>query len=282
MATLTWVGGGSNLASDRSDWSPSSTPQAGDTLYMDGGTMNVSDNVLPGNTLLIGSTDGTFYAPDTINLSPGTTHLGFDSGVSNPEPGNGPVTVNVPKHSKWSGEFGAGPYGDGVTVQGDGKFENTGTTFVDNQVIIGVPVIGSGSFRSNEAHFTGEKLEFMTSVSSGQNVWVGGYAQYGGQFGTLQVDDPKDFHASVTLSFGEVILEGLKASSYSFQNDMLTLYNGNKPAFHMRMTMDTTSGENGPQDFGVSQVAGAVNVHADSTSYSTRDWASGTLLPVHG
>ena len=58
MATLSWVGGGSNQASDPNDWVDTSTnlpaaPQTGDTLSdtIDGSTINITDNALAGNGL---------------------------------------------------------------------------------------------------------------------------------------------------------------------------------------------------------------------------------------
>jgi hypothetical protein len=42
MASTTWIGGGNNEASNQNDWSPTRTPQPGDTLTMSSGTMHVS------------------------------------------------------------------------------------------------------------------------------------------------------------------------------------------------------------------------------------------------
>jgi hypothetical protein len=183
------------------------------------------------------------------------------------------VNVNLEAGSEWVGGFNLGP-GSRVNVQGSGQFYNQ-SSHVNGTAIIGVPVIGTGVFNVYEAHSLG-KLEFMRSVSAGQHIADSGYELYGGQFGIVQVDNPATFHASVTLGFGEVILEGLKASSYSLKNDLLTLYHNGAVVDAMRMDLQTINGS-APVAFGVSQTASGVVVHADGASYHD----GGTLLPIH-
>ena len=43
----TWIGGDNNQASNPNCWSPTGLPQAGSTLDMTGGTMNVDGYTLP-------------------------------------------------------------------------------------------------------------------------------------------------------------------------------------------------------------------------------------------
>jgi hypothetical protein len=51
MTNRTWVGGRNNNDTNPNDWSPNGVPVPGDTLSMLGGTMNVRDNNLAGDTL---------------------------------------------------------------------------------------------------------------------------------------------------------------------------------------------------------------------------------------
>ncbi len=60
--SLTWVGGGDNLASDPTDWSPAVAPAPGDTLTMPSGTMNLVDNALAG-------TSSRFPLPGPVSIS---------------------------------------------------------------------------------------------------------------------------------------------------------------------------------------------------------------------
>jgi hypothetical protein len=63
--TRTWIGGGNDRASNANDWSPTGAPQPGDTLTdpVNGSTINISDNVLRGDTLSI------LASGVTLNLS---------------------------------------------------------------------------------------------------------------------------------------------------------------------------------------------------------------------
>jgi hypothetical protein len=46
MANRTWIGGGNNKASNPKDWTPYGTPQSGDIVIIDHGTVNVSGSEL--------------------------------------------------------------------------------------------------------------------------------------------------------------------------------------------------------------------------------------------
>jgi hypothetical protein len=132
-----------------------------------------------------------------------------------------------------------------------------------------------GGFSLGPAHSFG-KLEFMHSVSAGQTVTDSGYELYGGEFGVVQVDNPAQYHASNVLGFGEIILEGLRATSYSYKNDILSIFDGRSVIDTLKLAVQTINGS-APVAFGVSQVASSVVVHADGSSYHD----GGTVLPVH-
>ena len=147
--------------------------------------------------------------------------------LTNGTPGWGDTTVNLADHSKWVGGFHAGVYGGGLLVQGPGQFANTSSIVGNGRATIDADVAGTGTFDVTSYRGSG-RLEFMRSVSSGQSITVETNTYYAGgrTYSTLQVDQPESFGASVSLGYGEVILNALKADSYTFRNDLLSLYDG--------------------------------------------------------
>jgi hypothetical protein len=192
----------------------------------------------------------------------------------------GSVTINLADNSKWIGSFNGGAYGVAEAVVqatggGSGTFDNTNSTSFSS-MIVDANVVGTGIFSVVAGHVS-PKLEFMHAVGAGQSIDIGG-GGYGDAYGTLLIDDPQAFHASVTLGFGDMILEGLKATSYSLAADILALYNGNSVVETVKLSLLAfTAAENEPSDFGVSQTASGISVHYNGTAYSD----GGTLLPSH-
>lgn len=261
----TWIGGGSNLATNAADWSPGSLPISGDQLSMNAGAlMNVVGDALHGDAIYAPPGDG---AAIQINVS---GNANFTTG--------GSATVNIAGNSQWTGGFNVGPFNGSGSVMGNGTFSNTSSS-VDNTVTIGANVIGSGVFNVYASHNVG-RLEFLHAVGSGQTVIIAGtgaatYSQFGGE---VTADDPKNFAGNVQLGYGEMTLKGLTATSYDLKQGVLSLFNGNTVIDRLNLTL--TTGANGAlpaSNFGVSQVAGSVILHADSGGYQE----TGTLLPVH-
>jgi hypothetical protein len=108
--TRTWQGGGNNEAANRSDWSPTGTPQAGDALLVTGPgpyTMNVRGRDLAGDSLTLRTTVLTanlsHRAVMTANFmtnSAGTFNLSGRSTLtlsttSGAHLGTNPATVNI-------------------------------------------------------------------------------------------------------------------------------------------------------------------------------------------
>lgn len=213
---------------------------------------------------------------ETINVS-GVKHLdvtvGGRANGTQTLPDN--VTVNLAKNSEWIGNFSQSGT-DTLTVTGSGQFDNTGVSYASGNTTIGVNVIGTGTINENQAHSSG-KLEFLHSVSAGQTVTDTGYAIYGGEHGVVQVDSPLNYHATTELGYGALILEGLKATSYSYHNDMLTLFNG-RTAIDTLKVVQQSFADGSPVDFGVSQVGGSVVISADGGQSSI----GGKLLAMHG
>lgn len=274
----TWLGGIDQNANTAANWSPTGVPQPGDVLTMNGGLMNISGNDLTGDTLNIETNNTVNPAAVTLNLSNGAVPMTLDSGQGDA----GAVTVNLADNTDWIGGANAGPFGGPVTIQATGPqatgtWSNT-TSLIDNSVLVSANVVGNGSFTTEMAHGTGTKLEFAQGVSAGQTVTITGGQYPANGISTVQVDDPSNYHASTTLGFGEMILQGVTADSYTYQNDMLSLYNGSTVVDTLNLALQTSNnGLAAATNFGVSQVGGSVVLHADGASYQ----GGGTLLPVH-
>jgi hypothetical protein len=104
-------------------------------------------------------------------------------------------------------------------------FDNVGTSFLGSSThtTIGGDVGGNGGFLLSAA-----SIEFAKSVGPHQAVSI--------DLGTIQIDQPRQFDATVTISSAEgtqqfiaIDLIGLAmADSYTYKNDMLNIYSGNQ------------------------------------------------------
>jgi len=268
-----WIGGGNNNANDPAHWSPFGTPQAGDHLSIDHGTMNVTQDSLVNDTLTLNAQTGS-NAPITLNFSGPEVHAFVSEGF-----GFGPAIINLAENTQWIGGFSTSPYTSypGETVHGDrGAAFSNATTVIGATVKFDVPVVNNGTFTVNASHGGPPTLEFVHGVTEGQSIKLNG-GLYGTNPATLRIDDPTNFKASVEQGWGETILQGISADSYDLKGEMLTLYSGNRPVEHLRFALDTTTGNNNATDFGVSQVGKDIDIHSDGNRYT----AGGTLLPVH-
>ena len=167
--------------------------------------------------------------------------------------------VNLAAHSMWIGGVSLSA-DDTLIVDGPGSWYNTSSS-INGNAIIAVPVIGSGVINQFIGHDVG-KLEFMSSVSSGQTVNDSGYEFYGGEHGRVQVDNPAAYHATTVLGFGDLILEGLHASAYTYHNDMLTLFNGAKVVDSLKIDIQTLEYQK-PGPLGVANGMGGVVIYTD-------------------
>jgi hypothetical protein len=185
--------------------------------------------------------------------------------------------------AEWIGGFTQSP-ATNLYVIGSGTFDNDLVSTANGSTVIGTKVVGHGTINEYQFHSSGN-LEFMQSVGAGQTVTESGYELYGGEHGVVQIDAPGQYHAQTDLGFGEIILEGLKATSYSLKPDLLSLYRGNVLVDQLKLafmstpvTLHQNDGLSGaPRNFGVSQVGGSVVIHADGSSYKD----GGVLLAHH-
>jgi hypothetical protein len=90
MTTRAWVGNadGNNNASNPDNWNPNDVPQPGDTLIINGGTINISHDDLAGNALTVNFSN--FPVP-IINLD--DTDLQVSS--TQPTPSGGTLILNA-------------------------------------------------------------------------------------------------------------------------------------------------------------------------------------------
>ena len=191
------------------------------------------------------------YASAVINLA-GSDHLTLnDEGA--------PITVNLAAGATWNGTFdaksGLGPGGmfpSTITVNGQphASFNNNGASSVtDGSAKIDADVVGHGSFNVVSSGLALARMEFIGAVGSGQSI---------ADAGVVAVDLPKEFAAHVTLKAGgELDLNGLASvDSYTFKNDILSIYAGHSVIDRVHMTDSTAYG------FAVNKVGAAIDIVA--------------------
>lgn len=224
----------------------------------------------PGLTTSV--TNGTLTITAT---APANFGFDYEGAISN-------VIVDLPNtKSEWVGQFNQpSSHPTNLYVIGRGTFDEEvpgglhahGNSFANGNTI-GVNVIGNGTINEFQSNSSG-KLEFMHGVAATQTITDSGG---GGDHGVVQIDSPLNYHAPTQLGFGEIILEGLKATSYSLKNDLLSIFNGNHIIDTMSLSVQSVGGSS-PVRFGVSEVNGSVVIHADGSSYHD----GGKLLAMHG
>lgn len=273
--TRTWIGGGNNQASNPRDWSPPGTPIPGDVLIMTGGTMDISNDDLAGDGLQISGGATINMANDAALSSAQVTGAaqfnirGIDQlYVFTFDPSDS-ITVDLAKNAQWVGGFNTGS----VVIDGGAHsfFYNVGfpapsgpgVSIVSGDATIDTDVTGTVIFLM---YSSSSNLTLMKSVGSGQTISFAAASEgvtVGG--GHVVVEKPASFQGSVFFqsTAGELDLIGLaKADSYTYQNDMLSIFSGKSIIDTLRFTDDT------PYGFVVEKTANSVNIVAiaDPTS----------------
>lgn len=244
MTDNTWTDGtGNHQASDPANWSSGQTPAPGDFLILPtGSTIDIRDNDLQGDTLNI---FGGVGEPTTnVHLSHhADARLGFGDertvvtvqGVDTLQTQSLGGTVHLLPHAHLLGTLNQVGSGTRLTFVGDegARYINNGnSTLTGADVIMDVPVVGSGTFNVGPiggiSNVHGSSLEFGGFVSSGQTVQVSGGSKANVAESTVQMDQPREFHGTVDLfRLGVADLVGLsQADHWSYKNDMLSIYNG--------------------------------------------------------
>lgn len=255
MATLTRTGEADTSASNPQNWQPAQLPAAGDDLQMPlASTIDIHGDALAGDTLTIGSDGSQFPAPAALLNVSGRAHFSFANHF--PPAGVSSTTVDLAQHAKWIGGFVTtfAP----VFIHG-GTWRNTGSTINGARVDAATDIKGTGFINVGSAQSSPGFLEVEARVGHGQSIRVQGDPERFNS-GTLQVDKPDEFKASVALGRGEVVLEGLTADSFSFRDGVLRLFEGDHLVDKLRLSLIE-----GATGFGVSVVAGGVNIYADGS-----------------
>ena len=296
MVDRTWIGGGNNQADNPNDWSPPGLPTMAqnfeDNLYMTSGTMNVDGYQLPPDTYLGIQNPGSV----TLNLSHGAAFdvEVYDDASAGPAPPaifnihgsdtvevgsnyNSSTIVDLAAHAEWIGNFAVSYASASLTVNGpaSAKFINTavanttndGPSGGDGIQTINVAVTGSGTFTDDPYGV----LTFSKAVSAGQTVDMVSFSGVGPYPPPiLNLNDPKHFSGTVDLTNGEIDLNGLaKANSYTYQNDMLSIFSGKSVIDTLRLASSET--------FSVEKTStGGVSIYTAAASPPP-----GTLLPIH-
>jgi hypothetical protein len=293
MATRSWIGGGTNNIYAASNWSPSGAPGFGDTLYMVSGTANMHGGTLSADTLDIGTrTSFTTPGSATVNLSGGavlSAHVadaafteqqvvfniaGKDTLNLQEDASNYATTSiieNIAPHSTLRGTVVGSGHNVDITIDGadsSSRFANTGASFVSDGVLrINAGVIGVGSFSAS--FFAG--IEFIGSVGHGQTVNAEGAD-------TITLDKPGAFKGLVNFQGGPsntVDLVGItNADSYSYHNDMLSLFHGGQ-------VVDTLRFAAGGNAFQVTENAAGVQISGSAYGSGNPPPAGTTILPAH-
>jgi hypothetical protein len=188
-------------------------------------------------------------------------------------------TISLSPVSDWYGVFRFTPGGIGIPVSGGTVTINgaTGSYFINDgssavgTAVINAAVLGIGSFSVSDTSMGVGFLEFEKSIGSGRNVLINTPSISA----RLQLDDPTQFQGTVTVvgaGLGARIdLENLaKADSYSYSNDILSIYSGST-------VIDTLQLVNAPPSaFRFEKLGSAVvlsSIHSPDPG--------GTVLPVH-
>ncbi len=242
-----------------------------DPLHIDG---NVNLN-LSGGSAVYAYVDAGHAAVDV---------RGDDNMFLRVDPGTS-ATVDLRANARWIGSFYVFP---GATVLINGAPH---AAFINQHAgATGSGVVnGAGAKAIIMANITGNSpmnvlndgaLEVGGSVSSGQTLVLGTYpAVPGNQPGFLQVDHPTEFDGLVRLAVGEIDLNGLaRADSYSYQNDMLSIWSGNSVINTLRLQQIEAAQGTGLQPFAVEKTATGVSIYTESNPTHP----PGTALPLHG
>lgn len=239
--TLTWIGGGDNLASDRTDWSPALTPRPGDTLLIGSGTINVSDNALAGDTL---STLPTGNTIDIVTGPAAKLNLAVGPNITTDITVQNTLTLNV------------SDTGEGRLNVSGGPIRFIGTNNFQGEQIFNDSLRGTATFNLYGAQGEGDLTEVNGSVGSGLTFKLSGISQ-------LQIDQPHKFHGLVDLSnpfiINDVTFAGLHATSAELLNGILQLFDGNKLVDTTRVATASSGVRLHQTDTGVILSAGYVS-----------------------
>jgi hypothetical protein len=251
--TWTWIGGGNNEWNNPADWQPSGVPRPGDTLIMQGGTINIShafenfqitaspsgaasDNQINLNGGDILNIDQTGISSLSINVNArGAIVGGALFGVLEQD------KINLAPHTSmiFTGTYDdeGFAFGGPLEITGRGTFINEGT-ITATRAEINSSVLGLGTIRFTATHDEGPGNAEVSGASGRGLTYDLGFNSI------TTVEHPHTFMSKVEMDDGSFLtLAGLAATSYDFKNDLLTLYQGNTPVYRLRVTDQSSDGQ---------------------------------------
>lgn len=236
-----WVGTGFGWVGDPGLWTPSGAAQAGDNLTVAQGTPFLGDGSFGSATASthIGMIGGLSAPPALLMWNETLSNVRIDnvSGVTGDYTAYagqvvmvGNVTMNaetainaasnVPRsgtamtlwlsnaHLTNQGTLAANPFANlDIEASAGSQITNTGLIAANGgHVTVDANVVGSGTILSQVGYQEGGVVELEGSIGSGQVARL--------EFGQIQVDHPSSFLATVDMSEGALVLEGLNAASW--------------------------------------------------------------------
>ena len=208
--SLTWVGGGSNLASDPANWTPAAAPKPGDTLHIGSGTIDVRGNALAGDTLSTLPFGGTV---DIDAERAAKLDLVVGPNVTTNVDVHGAVTLNVSNTNQ--GRLNT----SGGTIRFVGANALNGSQVFDDRLT------GNATLSLYGGQGEGDLTEVNGAVGRGLTLALTGISQ-------LKIDQPAKFQAAIDVShpgiINDVTFAGLHATSADLLDGILLLFNGDK------------------------------------------------------
>ncbi len=288
--TRMWIGGGDNQASNPHDWSDPNglpgAPRPGDTLILNNGTINISDNDLKGDTLTLAGEGPTINLDNAHLRLQGSTaqqqgvsftlNAGGDDLLNMISSDNSGILVVPTIHLAENAH---------LLMKGDLQFASYSINGGTGSEIINDGTIGAGRLISQpiNTNVSGHGSIKVSGATKGPNVLtVNGKVGHGQTFelvnsnfgATLDVKQPDVFHGLLDVPSFEtphtsVILEGLVATNYSVKGDRLFLYEGNRKIDTVRLSNPTV------QPVSIAQSGSSVILGFNETP-------PGTILPMNG
>jgi len=257
---------------------------------MDSGTANMAGGNLAGDTLHVGTqiSFSSSMPPAVINLSDDATLTaiaattsfaqqsivfnasGFDTlnlTINSNYYATMSTQVNIAAYSLLRGTVAVGGHNGELTIHGAkySFFDNDGPSSVGNNCVatINADVLGIGSFAVSSQ----SSLAFLHGVGPGQSVSLAG-------FDALDIGKPHAFLGLVDVenaapSFNVELAGITNADSYSYANDLLTLFQGGRPIDMLRF-LDQGS-------FQVSENSSGIAISGSANSLPP----GSVLLPLH-
>ena len=221
----TWLGGADNAASNLNNWSPTGTPQPGDTLEASSAaTINVSGDDLAGDNLNI---YGSATTPTNVTIN-ATNNAQLNIGAQNSD-----TTINVADTAT-------------VSLQGlnsDATINVADTTTVNLQTRQTNLNTSGGTLQFFGTSYLSGNDQFNSTLTGNATVDVaGGTTELGGAVGqgltfnlngnlNLQIDHPDQFAGNIIFyppSPDVVTFAGLTATNGELLKGILDLFNGDQ------------------------------------------------------